>query len=317
MKRKISLLMAICLMAGGTSISAKTLIKLPKKKYMLSHNTQFSPNGKWITFHTHDYRQTFSPNYLQIASATRGGLRQAFKDPVRTYTWKNNKEIIYYQDRAEGKIIIKEGNPLTGKAKTIFTKKLKELGSGYTRGWERYDIWAISPKGQILVGKEDKKLVIVDLPSGHEIRVSPYPKGDSSAKFSEDGKRLICYTEEMFYTGGRGETKRSYSLYEISSNRVKLIKKFTDIKGLQPSMDYGLSPKGDKIIFTQEKCKRGCFHEVYQYNVKTGKLLKNRTLRYGQMLTITFDQNFTKAVVNNMHRTIGIFKLYKKWKEAK
>ena len=78
---------------------------------------------------------------------------------------------------------------------------------------------------------------------------------------------------------------------------------------ITPGSDYLLNDDGSRIIFTEEKCRSGCYHTVYIHNIETGKLHTNIVIRSGQILRVDFDRDFSRAAINNMHMQLKTFDL--------
>ncbi len=312
MKKTIFVLSFIAVFTAASFAAGKTIATFNKKQYMLGPDIQFSPDGKMIAFIAKDGSKYYGPSYIYTGSSARGSFKKAFNDPVGQYVWKSGSEIIYSVSE-KGLVTIKSGNPATGRSRAIFTKKLKETGSGYARSMEAYNIKAIAPSGQLMVVEKSKgACVLVDLSSGKETALAgftiPYSGNpQSTLKFSGNSKRLLLFD-------GRN---RIYRLYEVSSSSLKLLKEIKKIKAVEPGMHYLLNEDGTEITFTLEKCKGGCYHIVYTYNFEKDKLYENITIRSGQILNVAFNRDFSKAVINDMHRKIQVFTLTVKRKEIK
>ncbi len=306
MKKIIILLSAALVFSAAVSVTAKTIASFQNKQYMIGPDIQFSPDGKMISFTAKDGKQYYGPAYIFTGSSSAGSFRKSFKDAVSVYIWKSPDEIIYTTTEKDS-VTVKSGNPSKGQSKTIYTRKLNMTGSGYARGYEKYNIKAIAPSGDtMIVEKDEGQCAMVSLPSGNETTLTefsiPYSGNpESTVKFSGDSKRLLLFDGK----------NRIYTLYDVSKQGLKKIKEIKSINGVTPGSDYILNNEGSQIAFTEEKCKGGCYHVVYIYNIKNGSLSQNITIKSGQILRVAFDRDFSKAVVNDMHRRINLFMLKK------
>jgi len=306
MKKLIILLSAALVFSAAVSVTAKTIASFQSKQYMIGPDIQFSPDGKMISFTAKDGKQYYGPAYIYTGSSSAGSFKKSFNDPVSAYIWKSPDEIIYTTQEKDS-VTVKSGNPSKGKGKILYTRKLNMTGSGYARGYEKYNIKAIAPSGDTMIVEKDKgQCAMVSLPSGNETILTgfsiPYSGNpESTVKFSGDSKRLMLFDGK----------NRVYTLYDVSKQGLKKIKEIKSVNGVTPGSDYILNNEGSQIAFTEEKCKGGCFHVVYIYNIKNGSLSQNITIKSGQILRVAFDRNFSKAVINDMHRRINLFMLKK------
>lgn len=306
MKKLILLLSAALIFAAAVSGTGKTIAAFKSRQYMIGPDIQFSPDGKMISFTAKDGKQYYGPAYIYTGSSSAGTFKKSFNDPVSAYIWKSGSEIIY-ASQGKDSVTVKSGNPLNGKAEVLYTRKLKMTGSGYARGYEKFNIKAIAPSGEMMIVEKDKGLcAMVSLPSGAETELAgfsiPYSGNpESTLKFSGDSRVLLLFD-------GKG---RSYTLYSVDLKGLKKIKTINSINGITPGSDYILNNDGSLIAFTEEKCKGGCYHVAYIYSIKNGNLSQNITIKSGQILRVAFDRNFTKAVINDMHRKINVFMLKK------
>ncbi len=312
MKRIVVFLSFALVLAAASSVTGKTIAAFKKKQYMIGPDIQFSPDRKNIAFTAKDGKKYYSPSYLYKGSAVSGRFKKAFSDPVSQYVWKSGSEIVYAV-AAKDSVTVKSGNPLTGRTKNIFSRKLKMTGSGYSRGYEKFAVRALSPSGEFMIAENGKReCVLVNISTGKEIVSGnftiPYSGNpQSTLKFSGDSKRLLLFDGK----------KRIYTIYEVSLSGFKKIRSITSIKKITPGSDYVLNSDGTEIAFTEEKCKGGCYHIVYIYNIDKNKLYRNITIRSGQILHVGFDRNFSKAVINNMHRKLEVFTLNKNGREVR
>ena len=306
MKKIFIILSAAILFSAAVSASGKTIGTFQNKQYMIGPDIQFSPDGKMISFTAKDGKKYYGPAYIYTGSSSAGSFKKSFNDPVSAYIWKSSSEIIY-ASRDKDSVTVKSGNPLNGKTEVLYTRKLKITGSGYARGYEKFNIKAIAPSGEMMIVEKDKGLcAIVSLPSGAETELAgfsiPYSGNpESTLKFSGDSRVLLLFDGK----------NRSYTIYDITGQGLKKIKEIKSINGVTPGSDYILNNDGSQIAFTEEKCKGGCYHVVYIYSIKKGSLSQNITIKSGQILRVAFDRNFTKAIINDMHRRINIFMLKK------
>jgi len=313
MKKKIELFLSVILICiTFTSVTAKTIASFKRGQYMLGPDIQFSPDGKSIAFIAKDGKKYYGPSYLYTGSSISGSFKKVFNDPVDQYVWKSSSEIIF-SIKEKDSVTVKSGNPGTGKSIILFTRKLQMKGSGYTRGYENFTIKAISPSGEFVIVEKDKgACVLVHIPDAKEIALEdfsiPYSGNPSSTlRFSGNSKRLLLFDGK----------DRKYRLYEVSLSGLKLLKKTGKIKNIIPGSDYLINDEGAEIIFTEEKCKGGCYHIVYIYNIMEDRLYENIKIKSGQILRVAFDRRFKVAVINDMHQSIKIFILKKKGKELK
>jgi Tol biopolymer transport system component len=306
MKKIFIILSAALVFSAAVSATGKTIASFQNKQYMIGPDIQFSPDGKMISFTAKDGKQYYGPAYIYTGSSSAGSFKKSFNDPVSAYIWKSGSEIIY-ASRDKDSVAVKSGNPLNGKTEVLYTRKLKMTGSGYARGYEKYNIKAIAPSGEAMIVEKDKGVcAMVSLPSGNETILTgfsiPYSGNpQSTVKFSGDSKRLVLFDGKS----------RSYTIYDVSGEGLKKIKEIKSINGVTPGSSYILNNDGSLLAFTEEKCKGGCYHVVYIYSIKNGSLSQNITIKRGQILRVAFDRNFTKAVINDMHRRINVFMLKK------
>ncbi|HOP64140.1 MAG TPA: hypothetical protein PK358_08480 [Spirochaetota bacterium] len=313
MKKIITLMFAVVLTFGGISVlTGKTIAGFKQRQYMLGPDMQFSPDGSKLAFIAKDGKKYYGPAYLYIGSSFKGNFSKIFPDPVDQYTWKNNNEIIY-SVKEKDSVTVKSGNIKTRSSRVIFTKKLQMSGSGYARSYEKFEVKCISPDGNLMIVEKEKGACAIVQVSGQKETplpgfTVPYSSNpQSTLKFSGNSKRLLLFDGK----------NRIYSVYDVSNSGLRLLKKIDTIKGITPGSDYLLNDRGDQIIFTQEKCKGGCYHIVYIYDLTSKKIYENITIRSGQILRVAFDRDFKNAVINDMHRRLMTFTLRKNGKEIK
>ena len=166
MKKIFIILSAAILFSAAASASGKTIASFQNKQYMIGPDIQFSSDGKMISFTAKDGKQYYGPAYIYTGSSSAGSFKKSFNDPVSAYIWKSSNEIIY-ATQAKDSVTVKSGNPLKGQSRILYTRKLGMTGSGYARGYEKFNIKAIAPSGEIMIVEKDKGLCsMVSLPSG-------------------------------------------------------------------------------------------------------------------------------------------------------
>lgn len=311
--KKIIILISIITLSAATSYAAgKTIASFQKKQYMFGPDIRFSPDGKTIAFVAKDGSKYYGPSYLYTASSSKGSFKKTFNEPVNAFVWKSNSEIIYSTSE-KNQVTVRSGSVSSGSGKVIFTKKLQITGVGYAMSTENYYVMAIAPSGNLmLVEKEKGSCVLVDLGSGKEIQLQgftiPYSGNpQSTIQFSGNSRRLVLFDGK----------NNIYRIYNVSASGLIQIKEIRKIKNITPGMNYLLNNEGTAIVFTEEKCKGGCYHIVYTYDIEKDRLFENITIRSGQILTVAFNSDFTMAVINDMHRKIQVFTLKKTAKEIK
>ncbi len=294
----------ITILAFSAPLLGGTIASFPPKKYMIGPEIKYSPDGRKIAFTAGDGKKYNSPHYLYIGSSAKGSFRQKFADTVSAYEWKNSSEIIYVNTKGDT-VTVREGNVSSGTSRTVYSFRKKMSGSGYARSYEKFDIKAISPGGGFILVERDKgtcSLINIktgreDVLSGFQIPYSGNPA--STVVFSGDKKRVLLFN-------GR---ENSWTVYAVSGNSLMHIKKITSVNGIKPGSNYKFSHDGSSVAFTVEKCKGGCFHVPYIYNISSGNLTELKTIRGGQILRVAFDSSFNNAVTNDMHRKLRTYRL--------